>query len=285
MRRSLARFMAVGIGVIGLVAGCGQPNPNRVQGYVEGEYVYVASPHAGALGKLGVQRGMRVKAGEFLFSLDPEPEKSACDEAGRRVTQARATVEDMKKGKRPEEIDSAEAQLRQARAALVLSESNLGRVRQLIATGTGSRDDLDKARSQRNQDHQRVQQLEADLKTARLGTRYDQINASEANLQAMEAVLARAEWDLAQKRQTAPQAGLVFDTLYRVGEWVPAGKPLVVLLPPANVKVRAFVSEQQVGALHLGERVRVAVDGVPEAYTGTGELHFPASRVHAAGHL
>ncbi len=55
-----------------------------------------------------------------------------------------------------------------------------------------------------------------------------------------------------QKRQTAPQAGLVFDTLFREGEWVAAGRPVVALLPPRNIKVRAFVPEQRIGAICRG---------------------------------
>ena len=82
-----------------------------------------------------------------------------------------------------------------------------------------------------------------------------------------------------------PQAGLVFDTLYRPGEWVAAGRPVVVLLPPANIKVRAFVPEPRIGSIHLGDSVRVVVDGVAEPFVGQGELHLAAGRVHAAGHL
>src|SRR5262249_26600936 len=85
---------------------------------------------------------------------------------------------------------------------------------------------------------------------------------------ALEAALDRAEWDLAQQHRTAPQTGLVFDTLYRPGEWVAAGRPVVVLLPPENIKVRAFVPQTQVGAVKVGQGVRVFVDGVPDPFTG-----------------
>ena len=104
-------------------------------------------------------------------------------------------------------------------------------------------------------------QLEAELKTAQLGARTDQIAAAEANVRTLEAALEAAQWNLAQKSQAAPQAGLVFDTLYREGEWVPPGRPVVVLLPPGNIKVRAFVPETRVHGLHPGDEVRVIVDG------------------------
>jgi HlyD family secretion protein len=239
-----------------------------VQGYVEGEFVYVASPLAGALQTLGVSRGAQVQAGDYLFELDREPEKTARDEAAQKLAVGRANWEDAKKGKRPSEIDSLTAQLRQARAALVLSESSLARHEELIRSGGTSKEDLDRARSARDQDRQRVAQLEADLQTARLGSRDDLIAAAEANVRALEAALAKAEWNLAQKRQIAPQAGLVYDTLFREGEWVAAGRPVVVLLPPPNIKVRAFVPEARIGAIQVGQDLRVTVDGVPEPYLG-----------------
>lgn len=247
---------------------CHRQDDGRVQGYVEGEFVYVASPYAGQLENLAVRRGAQVKTGELLFALDGTAEKAARDEADRRVVQARANLADATKGKRPEEIDAMEAQLAQARAALVLAEKEMARQQELRKTGVSSTQDLDRARATRDQDSQRVTQLEADLATAKLGARTDQVAAAEANVRAQEAALAKAEWDLAQKTQRAPQDGLVFDTLYQQGEWVGAGKPAVVLLPPPNIKVRAFVPEAKVGAIHPGDTVSVSVDGVGEKYAG-----------------
>jgi HlyD family secretion protein len=57
---------------------------------------------------------MNVKEGDPLFTLDSTPEKAGWDEAERRVLQARASLEDAKKGKRPSEDESLKAQLKQA---------------------------------------------------------------------------------------------------------------------------------------------------------------------------
>src|SRR5262245_51039964 len=254
--------------LLGHIAGCGSPDPKRVQGYVEGEYVYVASPLAGTLETLSVRRGDQVSAGVPLFALDAAPEKAAREEAGRKLAMDRANCEDAKKGKRPSEIESLQAQLKQAKAALALSEKLMARAEALSRSSASSREDWDRARSAYDQDRQRVTQLEADLQTARLGSRADQVAAAEANVRAAEAALARAEWDLAQKRQSAPQGGLVFDTLYRPGEWVAAGRPVVTLLPPANIKVRAFVPQTQIGSVQLGQAVQVRVDGVADPFLG-----------------
>ena len=94
-------------------------------------------------------------------------------------------------------------------------------------------------------------------------------------MRAVETALTRSEWDLAQKRQAAPVAGLVFDTLYRKGEWIAAGRPAVVLLPPQNIKVRAFVPQPLIAAIHLGDRVRVTVDGRKAPFVGTVSFVSP----------
>jgi len=268
--RSVLVIMGGALAALSILVSCNRSDRNRVQGYVEGEFMYVASPYAGALESLQVQRGAQVKEGDPLFWLDSTSEKAARDEAERRLAQARANLEDTKKGKRPSEIESIKAQLTQAREALKLSESEFARQEALMGVpGATAELEFDRARSTRDQNHQRVAQLEADLKTAQLGSRTDQVTAAEAEVRAREAALAKAEWDLSQKHQSAPKAGLVFDTLYREGEWVAAGRPVVALLPPQNIKVRAFVPETQVGAIHLGNRVQVTVDGMHEPFIGT----------------
>lgn len=249
-----------------LLAGCSSDSPKHLQGYIEGEFVYVASPLPGAVRELHVQRGAQVKAGDPLFALDDAAEKANRDEMERRLAQARANFEDAKKGKRAPEIESIEAQLQQSRAALALSEKEFARQQDLYKSGASAARDLDLARTAKAEDLQRVSRLEADLATARLGARTDQIAAAEAAVRAQEAALARADWDFAQKRQSAPQAGLVFDTLFRAGEWVAAGRPVVALLPPQNVKVRAFVPQAKLASIRLGDSFRVSIDGVSTPY-------------------
>jgi len=252
-----------------VLMACQRPPSDRVQGYVEGEFVYVASPFAGALESLAVRRGAQVRVGETLFALEQVSEKAARDEAERRLGQSRANLEDARKGKRPTEIDSIKAQLKQAQAALRLSSREVVRQEGLTTVpGAAVELEVDRARSARDQDRQRVAQLQAELDTALLGSRMDQVIAAEAEVRAREAALVRAEWELGQKRQQASKSGLVFDTLYREGEWVPAGRPVVVLLPPENIKVRAFVPEKRVGTIHPGDDAQVSVDGVAARYSG-----------------
>jgi HlyD family secretion protein len=232
----------------------------QVQGYVEGEYVYVGAPVAGRLATLYVARGDQVAAGAPLFQLDRSSEQPARDEAAARLARAEATLADLRKGKRPSELESIEAQLAQAKAMLELSEVALKRRQQLVETRAASREAVDEANAAYERDKARVAELEAELKTAQLGARADEIQAAEAEVTAARAQLAQADWRLAELSQAAPRAGAVVDTLYRLGEWVAAGAPVVSLLPPENVKVRFFVPEPRLGAIEVGHEVQVSCD-------------------------
>jgi HlyD family secretion protein len=169
----------------------------------------------------------------------------------------------LKKGLRPTEIDALAARLEQARVAAELSRLELARQENLFKTHVISDRDYDQARLVHESNRRAVDDLAAQLETARLGGRSDAIAAAVADVAAAAAALEQADWSVNQKTQSAPKAGLVDDTLYREGEFVAAGNPVVVLLPPEELKVRFFVPESEFAALKAGDRVRVTATGLP----------------------
>jgi len=247
--------------VLMALAACSEPGSQYYQGYAEGEYIKVALPFAGSLEQLHVQRGAQVKVGDPLFSLERENEAAARREAGERLKNAEAQLANLQKGRRPTEIESIRAQITQAETTLALAQAQLRRSEQLVAKNFISKEKLDEARTAYDGARARVAQLNADLATARLAARADEIRAASAAAAAAQATLAQADWKLAQKSATAPQAGLVADTLYVKGEWVAPGAPVITLLPPQNIKVRFFVPEPQLGALRVGQSLNVSCDG------------------------
>lgn len=244
-----------------LITGCTGQAPGTWQGYAEGEYVFVAAALPGALDALAVQRGDEVKAGALLFRLESKNELAAKDEASERLKRAAAQLENLKKGKRPSELDAIRAQQAQAQAALQLSELQLKRMERLLGSGAITREQLDQARSGYDRDRARLAEINAQAQTARLGAREDEIRATAAEVGAARAALAQAEWRLEQKSVSATADGVIDDTLYVQGEWVPAGAPVVSLLPPQNIKIRFFVPETALGALHIGQGVTVTCNG------------------------
>jgi HlyD family secretion protein len=158
-------------------------------------------------------------------------------------------------------MDAARAQLAQAQAALQLSTADLARARDLFQKKFVSQQRVDEASSANERDRARVAELGAQLATAGLPARPDEIRAAESEAGAARQALAQADWRLRQKKATAPVAGTVTDTLYVQGEWVGAGAPVVTILPPENVKARFFVPETKLGALRVGQGVELRCDG------------------------
>jgi len=253
------RFHAIVL--VTAITGCGDQTNGALQGYAEGEYLRVASPIAGQLARLHVARGTEVKTGEPLFALEQENETAARRQAEEQLRQADAQYRNLLTGKRPEEIEALRAQLAQAEASLTLSESNLRRQEELVSAKFVSKEAADTARSARDRDQGRVSELKAQLAAAKLAARPDEIRAAQAAAAAAREALAQAEWRLEQKNLRAPREGQVTDTLYVQGEWVPAGSPVVALLPPANIKVRFFVPEKVLGSVKIGQAVSVRCDG------------------------
>jgi len=200
------------------IAGCSPNSSNEFQGYIEGEYVYVASPLGGTLETLAVARGDQVATEQLLFQLERRSEADAARQASNNLAQAKAN--------------------------LALSEAQFGRREQLRNDqGVISAEELDQARAQRD--------------------------ADQAQVAAQTAALAKADWSFDQKEQFAPTNAFVQDTLYRAGEWVAAGKPVVQLLPPANLKVRFFVPETALPKIQPGQAVSVSFDGGKHGYSAT----------------
>jgi len=87
------------------VTGCKQKQVASYQGYVEGKFVYVASPQSGRLDHLTVMRGESVVAGRPLFKLDSEPEADEVRQAEQLLKSSRSRLADLETGKRPAEVD------------------------------------------------------------------------------------------------------------------------------------------------------------------------------------
>ena len=129
-----------------LAAGCSRPPEHHYQGYLEGEFIYVASPLAGRLETLAVTKGRRVDAGAPLFTLERSAELATQQQASDQLRSAQARLEDLRKGSRPTELAALEARLEQARATVELSKLDLERQAGLFKSHVISDSDFDRAR-------------------------------------------------------------------------------------------------------------------------------------------
>lgn len=259
-RAALAGAAFVVVAVV-LARALWPAGPQTYQGYVEAEFIHVAAPVGGALAELRVARGQAVEAGAPLFALEQDYERAALAVATHSLKQAMDRLSNLQKGQRPTELAAIRARLGQADTSLKLAQVEYERRRKLFAEQTISAEEMDRSRTEYELKVQQVREAAANLTTAGLGARTDEVAAAQAEVESAKARVEQAAWTLNQKSQAAPAAGLVFDTLFTRGEWVAAGRPVAVLLPPENLKVRFFVPEKAVGALGIGQEARVSFDG------------------------
>jgi HlyD family secretion protein len=126
------------------------------------------------------------------------------------------------------DADLQQADLQMQQASLTNAQQDYDRARELLKTNSGTQKAL--------------QDAEAALRTAQA-----RLNSSQTRLD--------------RRKVASPVTGSVEQVYYRAGEMVPAGKPVVALLPPGNLKVRFFVDEAALPRIKLGDTVKIQCDG------------------------
>lgn len=248
-----------------ILSGCWwQDGDDTLQGYVEGDFLDVGADETGRLVTLDVARGDEVEAGAVLFRIDDSDAEAALGEAEARLAQSQALLADLRIGKRPEEIDVLQAQRDEIVASLENARRDLQRYQTLHSAQVVSDARTDQAQEEFRVLQSRLASMEAQIEVARLAARDDQIRAAEDAVDAAGAAIDRVNARISRLSGRAPMAGSVQDTYFEPGEVVPAGRPVVSVLPPENLKIRFFVPEGRFSEVKLGGAVTISCDGCPE---------------------
>lgn len=232
-------------------------------GYVEAETMYVAAPVSGRLAARPVDRGATVAAGTVLFSLDPESTDAEAARAEAQVAAARAQAADLGEARqRQAELDVSRAAEAAAQAALIKAQHDFSRVSALAARGFASRAQLDAARAARDGASASLAQTRAQIRSGELTAgRAGQQAAAGAEIAGAEAALRGQRQRQREIAPVSPARGIVEQTFFNPGEWVPANAPVVSILPDDKRKLRFFVPQDRIARLKPGMAVRYSCDG------------------------
>jgi HlyD family secretion protein len=206
----------------------------------------IAAEIGGRVVEIAHREGARVDAGEALVRLAAGTLQARLDLAARGVEVAQAGLED--------------ACLRRDRA-----RRELARMRELAQRSIASADDLDEL------------QYRSDSASVACGGARAELDRARAQLEA-----DRTELEKTVIR--APFAGILAEVNVEVGEWVTPSPPLLTsppvidLIDPRSIYLRAPMDEVDSGSIHVGQRVKVSVDSRP------GEL-FGGSVVRVAPYV
>jgi HlyD family secretion protein len=226
-----------------LLFGCDNSENYKFDGYIEGEFVYIAPTSPGILDVLHVAKGQKIHRGQSLFAMETVNLQAILD-------QAISKRDNLVKGKRSEEIDVVARQKEQAEADFANAEKAYSRCLLLAKTNAVSQSDLDEKTARRKALQARVQELSAALVVAKMGARSDEINAAHQEV-------IQAQNNLGKAIPVAKQDGIIMDIYYRSGEFVNAGAPVICFLPFENVKCRFFVSEATLRKIKLNQKVKI----------------------------
>jgi len=223
----------------------------------------------------------------------PRPEE--IKEARATVARASAQVDDLVAGSRAQEIEEARAALRSAEATRQMKERERERIDELYRRELVAQQDVDRAReayevaaaqerSAREKlamtiEGARRYQIEgarAELRAAEerlalllAGSRPEQIEAARGQRAQALSGLAMAQTRLKEATVVSPIAGVVLRKNLEVGETANPGVSILTLMNPLEIWVRAYVPEEEIGRIKVGESARVKVDAYPaRAFAG-----------------
>lgn len=252
-----------------LLAACNGKPDGAFQGYVEGDFVYVAPEVGGRIAERPVERGSMVAAGDVLFTIDDQEAKAAEAEAEAELARAEAQLANLQEGERPPEIAVKEAALAEARAALDKARRDFERQKALFERRVSSEAQLDSARETITVAEARVTAAERQKEVAAMPARTPEIDAAERGVQAARAALDQAKTRASKYAVAAPAAGRIEDTYYETGEVANAGSAVLSLLPDGHRKVIFYVPEAERARLRVGDAVAIACDGCAAGMTAT----------------
>lgn len=237
--------------------------PLTLYGNVDIRTVNMSFRVGGRLASLTVDEGDSIRAGQTLGALDRAPYENALLQAQANVSTAQAQYDLMMAGYRSEEIAQAAAAVNQAQAAYDYAQNFYQRQLGLRASSAISANDLENARSSRDQAQATLKSAQDKLRQYRAGNRPQEIAQAKASLEQAQAALAQAKLDLHDTVLTAPSDGTLMTRAVEPGTMLNAGSTVLTLSLTHPVWVRAYVDEKpRPGA--AGQEVLLYTDSRPD---------------------
>ncbi len=229
--------------------------------YIQAARTMISSDISGRVVAVAVHDNERVAKGQLLFAIDPRPFRIAVDEAKAMLATARLQVDALKATYRLKAADAKAAQ-----DTLAYQQREYDRQRQLVASGTASRQAFDQAQNALQMAQQKVVSTQSDIANtlAQLGGNPDISLDQHPLVQRAQAALDKAELDLGYTMVKASEPGIVtkVDQL-QVGSYVTASAPVFSMMSK-RVWVEANFKETELTYMHPGQAATVEVDTYPD---------------------
>lgn len=244
-------------------------------GYIVAHHtINVNSKVTGRLAWIGVEKGDKVKEGQVLVRLEDQEFRASYGQARGALENARAYLDELQHGSRPEEVQQAQHNLDEARATLANDKLTLDRTKELAGGGVVSRQALDDATAKFESDQQRVNSLEKAFQLSKIGPRAEEIARAQGAVTQAQGALDYAKSQLDATVIRAPVTGTILDRTAEKGELVTSGfastaaggpQGSVVSLADLNdLQVELDIAQADFARLGPTQRAKVTTDAYPE---------------------
>jgi len=230
--------------------------------YVKAHVIAVSTDIDGRVVEVMVRNDKRVKAGDVLFRLDPDPYWLQLQIAEAKISSVRNAIDGMRA-----EYRQIEAEIDEGLATVRFYEREAVRQRALAKTGAGTAAKLDEAEFEVVAARQQVRGLREKIRKVLAELGGDPVRAAELHPHYLEALAERnmAELRLGYTEVRAPADGIATQMHLEPGEWLEEGKPAFGLIEIDETWVVANLKETELAHLREGQSVEVSVDAYPDA--------------------
>ncbi|MCM2678093.1 HlyD family secretion protein [Echinimonas agarilytica] len=227
-------------------------------------YITPITPEvSGHVTQIHVDVNQLIQPGETIFSIDQTDYLVAVAKAQENLRLAGTTV-----GAQTADIGVAQSRVADAKTQLETTRIQANRIFNMAGKGVVSQADADDARAKLDAAEARVITSEADLVKAQQTLGAQGMDNSQIKAAMLE--LENAELDLARTQITAPSLGTLANLTIEAGYYAQAGKPLTSYLNVENVWVEAYMRENNLEHIAVGDRVAMVLDNAPgRVFTGT----------------
>ncbi|HVP14272.1 MAG TPA: HlyD family efflux transporter periplasmic adaptor subunit [Terriglobales bacterium] len=238
----------------------GQSGRLTASGTIEATEAQLGFQAPGRIDSVLVREGDIVRAGQRLATLDRTEATARRAQAAAALAAARAQLDELQRGSRPEEIVQARAARDAARQRLADAQQDYDRLSELIAKKVVSQQAFDKASTALDVAKAQAEQAAQQYRLVVAGPRRERVEAGRAQAAQADAALRAADAQLANMVIRAPFDGVVTVRNHEPGEIVPAGAAVVTVLDRNDRWVRIYVSEDRIGAVHAGQAATITSD-------------------------
>jgi len=201
---------SIAISVVALIAlgtaACSNDEADVLVGTLERDRLELIAEANEPIVAVGVREGDKVAAGARLLVLGTQTAQARLEQAQAAVNVAERRLAELVKGPRAQEIQEARAALEAAASAERTATNEFERVHDLVERRLLSQSELDAVRAQRDAAVSQHRQARARLDLLLEGTRREEIEQAQAELERARAVLTEVETSFTRHTVVAPRA-------------------------------------------------------------------------------